>query len=85
MLNPLIAEYDSYFTANAPYEQLTLGGMGDTLAGQAALGLHPGRAVADRDPSETGGVITIANAGTGTVSVPVTAPPGTTMRGSPSL
>ena len=36
VLNPLIAEYDSYFNANTPYEQLTLGGIGATLADQSA-------------------------------------------------
>ena len=36
VLNPLIAEYDSYFNSNTPYEQLTLGGIGDVLADQTA-------------------------------------------------
>ena len=36
MLNPLIAEYDSYFNTNTPYVQLTLGGIGNALADQSA-------------------------------------------------
>ena len=32
--------------------------------------------------SETNGVVTITNAGTGAVNVPVTVPPGTTVSGS---
>ena len=36
VLNPLIAEYDSYFNTNTPYVQLTLGGIGNTLADQTA-------------------------------------------------
>ena len=85
VLNPLIAEYDSYFNASTPYEQLTLGGIGDTLADQTAWASVLAGSSPTVTASETNGVVTIANAGTGTVNVPVTVPPGTTASGSASL
>ena len=85
VLNPLIAEYDSYFNASTPYEQLTLGGIGDTLADQTAWASVLAGSSPTVTASETNGVVTIANTGTGTVNVPVTVPPGTTASGSASL
>ncbi len=79
VLNPLIAEYDSYFNADTPYEQLTLGGIGGTLADQTAWASVLAGSPPAVTASETSGVVTIANTGTGTVSVPVTVPPGTTV------
>ena len=85
VLNPLITEYDSYYSTNTPYQQLTLGGIGGTLADQTAWA----SALAGSPPavtaSETSGVITIANTGTATLSVPVTVPPGTTISRPASL
>jgi len=85
VLNPLIAEYDSYFNANTPYEQLTLGGIGDTLAEQTAWVSTLAGPSPTVTASETAGVVTIVNTGTSTITVPVTVPPGTTVKGSPSL
>jgi hypothetical protein len=36
VLNPLLAEYKNYFASTAPFEQLTLGAIGNVLAEQAA-------------------------------------------------
>jgi hypothetical protein len=86
VLNPLIAEYDSYFnTTTTPYEQLTLGGIGNTLADQTAWSSVLAASSPTVTASETGGVVTIANTGTSATSVPVTVPPGTTVSGSSSL
>ena len=53
MLNPLLAEYHSYFTAAAPYEQPTLGAIGTIVAEQsawqAALSSGDVTATAERD------------------------------------
>jgi Putative Ig domain len=82
VLNPLIAEYDGYFNTNTPYVQLTMGGIGNTLADQTAWSGIVGAASPTVTASETNGVVTIDNAGTGAANVPVTVPPGTTVSGS---
>ena len=85
VLNPLIAEYDSYFNSSTPYEQLTLGGIGNTLADQTAWASVLGGSSPTVTASETNGVVTVTNTGAGAVNVPVTMPPGTTVSGSASL
>ena len=82
VLNPLIAEYDSYFNANTPYDQLTLGGIGAVLADQTAWAGIQAQTSPSVTASETNGVVTIHNTGTGAVNVPVTVPPGTTVSGA---
>ena len=82
VLNPLIAEYDGYFNTNTPYVQLTMGGIGNTLADQTAWASTLAQASPTVTASETNGVVTINNGGTGAVNVPVTVPPGTTVSGS---
>ena len=84
VLNPLIAEYDSYFNSNTPYVQLTMGGIGNTLADQTAWSGILAQASPTVTGSETIGVVTITNAGTGSATVPVTVPPGTTVSGAGS-
>jgi Putative Ig domain len=85
VLNPLIAEYDSYFNSSTPYIQPTLGGIGDTLAEQTAWSNVLAATTPSVTASETNGVVTIDNTGTGSVNVPVTVPPGTTVSGSATL
>ncbi|MGA3221420.1 MAG: putative Ig domain-containing protein, partial [Acidimicrobiales bacterium] len=85
VLNPLISEYDSYFNSTTPYVQLTLGGIGNTLADQTNWSAELAQATPTVSASETNGVVTIANTGTGAVNVPVTVPPGTTVSGTTSL
>ncbi len=79
VLNPLLADYHSYYTSATPYEQLTLGAIGTTLAEQTdwstALGAGTVKA------TEQNGVVTVTNSGTGAINVPVTAPTGTTVGG----
>ncbi len=77
VLNPLISEYDSYFTADTPYVQLTLGGVGQVLADQTAW--TAAETAGTVTASEENGVVTVKNTGTGAVNVPVTVPPGTTV------
>ncbi len=80
VLNPLLADYHSYFTSATPYEQLTLGAIGTTLGDQTnwSSALTAGTVKA----TETNGVVTVTNSGTGAVNVPVTVPPGTTVGGA---
>ncbi len=86
VLNPLISEYDTYFNTTAtPYVQLTLGGIGNVLADQTNWAAALGQATPTVAASETNGVVTITNTGTGAVNVPVTVPTGTTVSGSTSL
>ncbi len=80
VLNPLISEYDSYFTADTPYQQLTLGGIGQVLADQTAW--SAAETAGTVKATEENGVVTVTNTGTGAVNVPVTVPPGTTVGGS---
>ena len=77
VLNPLISEYDSYFTAATPYQQLTLGGVGQVLADQTAW--SAAQTAGSVTATEQNGVVTVKNTGTGAVNVPITAPPGTTI------
>ncbi len=77
VLNPLISEYDSYFTADTPYQQLTLGGVGQVLANQTAW--SAAQTAGSVTATEENGVVTVKNTGTGAINVPVTAPTGTTI------
>jgi hypothetical protein len=79
VLNPLLADYHSYYTSATPYEQPTLGGIGTILGDQTnwATALAAGTVKA----TEQNGVVTVTNTGTGAVNVPVTAPDGTTTGG----
>ena len=79
VLNPLISEYQSYFNAATPYEQLTLGGIGNVLADQTAW--TAAQTAGTVKATEQNGVVTVTNSGTGAVNVPVTAPAGTTIGG----
>jgi hypothetical protein len=86
VLNPLITEYDTYFnTTSTPYVQLTLGGIGDVLADQTAWSGVLAETAPSVTATETNGVVTIANTGTGSVNVPVTVPPGTAVSGTATL
>jgi hypothetical protein len=83
VLNPLIAQYASYFnTTTTPYVQLTLGGVGATLADQSAWSGVLAQATPSVSASETGGVVTVTDSGAVAVNVPVTVPPGTTVNGA---
>jgi D-hexose-6-phosphate mutarotase len=79
-LNPLIAQYESTFTSDTPYVQLTMGGVGNVLADQTAWSsaLTAGSVTA----SEQNGVVTVSNTGTGSTNVPITTPQGTTVNGA---
>jgi hypothetical protein len=79
VLNPLISEYESYFNSSTPFQQLTLGGVGNILADQTnwAAAESAGSVKA----TVQNGVVTVTNTGTSAVNVPVTAPDGTTTGG----
>ena len=85
VLNPLISEYDSYFNSTTPYVQLTLGGIGSVLADQTNWSAALAAASPTVSASETNGVVTITNNGTGAINVPVTAPIGTSISGTNTL
>ena len=80
VLNPLLADYHTDFNATAPYQQLTLGAIGTVLADQSAWATAQPAGTASTansvSASETGGNITITNNGSGSVTVPITAPLG---------
>ena len=80
VLNPLLAEYDSYFSTLTPYEQPTLGAIGDVLGEQTAW--SAAESAGTVTASETDGAVTVANTGSGAVAVPITAPTGTTVNGA---
>jgi hypothetical protein len=70
VLNPLLAEYREYFAATAPFEQLTLGAIGNLLAEQAAWkgAVSAGHVSGYIEGSK----ITLVNTGTGAISTPLT-------------
>jgi hypothetical protein len=80
VLNPLLADYHTYYTSATPYEQPTLGAIGTVLADQTnwSSTVSAGSVKA----TEQNGVVTVTNSGTGSVNVPVTAPAGTTVGGA---
>jgi hypothetical protein len=77
VLNPLLAEYDSYFTSVTPFEQPTLGEIGTIEADKTlwSNALADGSVVA----SEQGGVVTVTNNGSAAVSVPMSMPLGSSI------
>ena len=78
VLNPLLADYNAAFNATTtPYEQLTEGQIATVLAEQAAWG----DGTSGVSATETNGTVTVTNSGSA-VSVPITAPAGTTVNGA---
>ena len=80
VLNPLLAQYNSYFSSLTPYQQPTLGAIGGVLADQT--GWTAAEAAGSVTASETDGAVTVANSGPAAVEVPITAPTGTTVDGA---
>ncbi len=87
VLNPLLAEYHSYYNSSTPYEQLTEGAIATTLAEQSAWTADQpaGTASAANQvvATESGDQVTLTNSGSSTVTVPVTVPAGSTQNGAP--
>jgi hypothetical protein len=77
VLKPLLAEYNSYFTAAAPFEQPTLGAIGTILADQSAW--QNALAAGSVTASAEGSVVTVTNNGSDPVSVPVSMPLGSSI------
>jgi hypothetical protein len=80
VLNPLLGEYNSYFSSQTPYVQLTEGQIATVLANQSAWSNTETTLTSTATPlnaSETNGVVTIANNTSGALEVPVTVPSGT--------
>jgi hypothetical protein len=77
VLNPLLAEYHTLFTAAAPYQQPTLGGIGAIESEQSAwqVALSSG----DVSATESGNTITVTNHGASAVAVPISAPLGSSV------
>ncbi|HTT90949.1 MAG TPA: hypothetical protein VMF65_15450 [Acidimicrobiales bacterium] len=78
VLDPLLSEYHSYFSAATPYEQLTEGQIASVLANQAAWSPALTGTSPTVTATDTGGVVTLTNSGTSPVSVPISVPTGTT-------
>jgi hypothetical protein len=89
VLDPLLAEYHSYYNDNAtntgttPFVQLTEGQIATVLANQAAWGATLTSTSSGVSASEKDGVVTITNTGTSAAQVPVSMPTGTTAAGAP--
>jgi hypothetical protein len=77
VLNPLLAEYHQYFSALAPYEQLTEGASGTVLAEQSAWAsaLSAGTVTS----SAQNGVVTVTNNGSAALEVPMSMPVGSSV------
>jgi putative Ig domain-containing protein len=81
VLDPLLADYESYFSDNSantgttPYLQLTEGQIGSVLADQSAW--STGAAGGQVSATETNGSVTVTNSGPA-LEVPLTVPTGTT-------
>ncbi|HWC81134.1 MAG TPA: putative Ig domain-containing protein [Pseudonocardiaceae bacterium] len=78
LINDMLAQYNNWYTV--PLSQVT-----DTTSAQA-LARQSGWAATETantvSASVTNGVVTVTNSGTGSASVPVTVPAGTTVNGS---
>ena len=70
VLNPLLAEYNKYFASTAPYEQLTLGAIGNILAEQAAW--KAAVAAGHISGYIEGSQVTLTNSGTTAINTPLT-------------
>jgi Immunoglobulin I-set domain len=70
VLDPLLGEYEEYFNSSAPYEQLTLGAIGNLLAEQAAW--KAALAAGQLSGYIEGDEVTIQNSGAGALNVPLT-------------
>jgi len=81
VLDPLLADYESYFadnttnTGTTPYLQLTEGQIGSVLADQSAW--STAAAGGQVTATESNGLVTVTNSGTA-LEVPLTVPNGTT-------
>ena len=77
VLNPLLTEYNEYFSALSPYVQLTEGGIGTVLNEQStwANALSAGTV----DASEDNGVVTVTNHGSSAIKVPMSMPVGSSV------
>jgi hypothetical protein len=76
LLNSMLAQYNSWTTT--PLVQMTDVTDAQTLGLQSAWTKAAGSVTA----TETNGVVTVDNTGSGAVNVPVTVPPGTTVAGA---
>ena len=77
VLDPLLAEYHSYFASATPYVQLTEGQIATVLANQSAWSTELASTVPTASATDTGGVVTLTNTGTTPVDVPISVPTGT--------
>ena len=79
LISDMLSQYNSWYTAAAPLDQMTDVTDAQTLAEQGAW--SAAAAAGQVSASEQDGVVTVTNAGPG-VSVPVTVPGGTTVNGT---
>jgi hypothetical protein len=80
LIDDMLSQYNSWYNATAPLDQMTDVTSAQVLAEQGAwAAANTGGTVT---ASERSGVVTVTNTGSA-VRVPVTVPPGTTVNGSP--
>ena len=79
LINSMLSQYNAWFTATAPLDQMTDVSEAQVLAEQGAWAAAA--ANGQVTATESGGTVTITNNGSD-VKVPVTVPPGTTAGGS---
>ncbi len=77
LISNMLSQYNSWFNSSAPIDQMTDVSEAQVLAEQGAWAAGPSVSA-----SETNGVVTITNSGTGAVEVPVSMPNGTTEGGA---
>jgi len=86
VLNPLLAEYHTYYNATVPYQQPDMGQIGQILNEQSAWATAqpPGTASSANTvtAAQTGGNIVFTNTGATTLTVPITVPLGYTVAGT---
>jgi hypothetical protein len=74
-VNPLLTEYNQYFNSSAPIEQPTMAAIGALLTEQAAWATAAGNTVTG---AIEGNQVTVDNAGTGAIEVPLSGTTGGT-------
>jgi hypothetical protein len=82
LINAMLSSYHTWYAASAPLQQMTDVSDAGVLAEQGAWAAAQAHGTVTA--TDSGGTVTISNSGSD-VSVPVTAPPGTTVQGGPAF
>jgi Putative Ig domain len=79
LISNMLSQYNGWFTASAPLDQMTDVTEAQVLAEQGAWATA--ETAATYSASETNGTVTVTNSGPA-VNIPITVPPGTTVNGA---